>query len=89
MTYAEELKEIAEKRRAEKKKRIAGYALDCYAEAKSSLSERAANGFFYGTIKIAPKYQYDGVFEALYEILEKEGFQVRVDTGTQVTVFWN
>lgn len=88
MTYAEELKEIADKRREEKKKRIAGYALACYEETKPSLRERATNGFFYGVIKVAPKYQYDGVFEALYAVLESEGFTIRVDTGTQVTVFW-
>lgn len=88
MTYAKELKEIADKRREEQKKKIAGYALACYEEVKPSLRERAMNGFFYGTIKVAPKYQYDGVFEALHSILESEGFTIRVDTGTQLTVFW-
>lgn len=88
MTYAEELKEITKKRREEEKKKIAGYALACYEEVKPSLRERATNGFFYGIIKITPKYQYDGVLEALHAILESEGFTIRVDTGTQVTVFW-
>lgn len=89
MTYAEELKTIADKSREEKKKKIAGYALACYEEVKPSLRERASNGFFYGTIKITPKYQYDGVLEALHAVLKSEGFTIRVDTGTQVTAFWN